>query len=491
MPGIFQTRWSGGDPRISTTGPTIPKHIVPSSPASAWQRVTGDAGWAAVLAESAIDGAEVPTMILCRPGSDMLTMVDEAIRLLPIAQRWMITFDNGPTDRAIDALWKWRVSNAGIAAGPGRGRAIDLTVSAQRAPECSLSHLARTGHANLPDLVSTQAKDSSTEHRTHRRPVTEVYPEQSYRTAPPVVYSGLSSNSPRSGRLWQYYLAGGIVLILFVATVTFILLPNRLNPDAMDNAIAAERVPTSSESIVTVPTAIDRASPEVRAQIQHYVNSIEFGAVAASAKQAYSKIETLTKRPSSSSQRFQGAVSRLTRHRRWFWSWVSTVWLQSRAVLPTAQQCEKLLAALSNAQQQPARPHSPATTQTDNALTWNLALNADRTVRGPKDLATLPLPNLQKLPIPQLKIEMPPATSRMPTTTPSYPNRQLVYVSENRTFWLQLNKVDDKWTLQSNFSEKWASLADSDREAYAKARDIRLQVEVNSVVKYTVTLVVE
>lgn len=481
--GIFQTRWSGGDPRISTTGPTIPKLVIPPEPASTWQCVTGDAGWAAVLADTAIGAAEVSRTILYPDGSDILALVDEAIRLLPMSQRWMITFDTGPTDRAIEAVWKWRVSNSGIVVRPDRNPVIDLTIPLKRAPEFSLSHLARTGGAGISDAPSAAPKNSPKERPVRRRTVAEAYLGQTPTAPPPVVYSGLTSDSRQSRRLWPYCLAGGMILIAIVATVAVILRPSRHDSERPDDAIAAERLTSRAESTAKAPTAIDRANPAVQARIRDFVISIEFSSVVASAKRAFSRIEPFITGLKASDQQSHNVPPPFPVQTPRPWFSTSTSWHQLRAMLPTAEQRRRHWEAVSVRMQQLMSEKSLAATRSANVLMWNLTKDAKGKSLGKDDRASLALPDLQKQP--DLLIELPAGDS---LTLKRNDDREVIEFGKGRRFWLKLIKVNKQWTLLSNFPEAWASSADDDRAAYGKACEITLKIVVDGQVKYTVAI---
>ena len=60
--------------------------------ARAWQALTGDGGWAGVLAESFLADARRTVFLVFRPGMDLLPLFVEALAFLPGSRRWDVDF---------------------------------------------------------------------------------------------------------------------------------------------------------------------------------------------------------------------------------------------------------------------------------------------------------------------------------------------------------------------------------------------------------------
>ena len=60
--------------------------------ARAWQALTGDGGWAGVLAESFLADSRRTVFLVFRPGMDLLPLFVEALALLPASRRWEVDF---------------------------------------------------------------------------------------------------------------------------------------------------------------------------------------------------------------------------------------------------------------------------------------------------------------------------------------------------------------------------------------------------------------
>jgi hypothetical protein len=88
--GVMARQWDGRVGAI--TRARLPRGDAPPAPCSAWQRATGDAGWAGVLAETAMGRSRKPVCILFDAGFEVLPLIAEAIALLPARLRWQATF---------------------------------------------------------------------------------------------------------------------------------------------------------------------------------------------------------------------------------------------------------------------------------------------------------------------------------------------------------------------------------------------------------------
>lgn len=106
-PGFCENAFDGR-PRYLPTGRLPPPDLPRLTPCYAWKDAAGDAGWAGVLAEAACQGGK-PVTVIYAPGVEMLPLVEEALRLVPEAQRWKVTFSTYFTKLPIgvDCLWRF------------------------------------------------------------------------------------------------------------------------------------------------------------------------------------------------------------------------------------------------------------------------------------------------------------------------------------------------------------------------------------------------
>ncbi|MEQ9410979.1 MAG: hypothetical protein RIK87_24925 [Fuerstiella sp.] len=84
------TEWDGqlaSKPTRALTSPAIPEIIR----LSAWKSATGDEGWAGYVAEQLLNG-RAPVNVIFAAGTDTLALLIEVLDLIPVPQRWGITF---------------------------------------------------------------------------------------------------------------------------------------------------------------------------------------------------------------------------------------------------------------------------------------------------------------------------------------------------------------------------------------------------------------
>lgn len=104
---FHQQTWSGETKTIPAARP-LPAADVAPSPCRAWGAVTGDAGWAGVLAGAVATGSLAPLPIVVRPDQDILGLIAESIALLPPGLRWQATYTTFHTQLPPGAQCAWR-----------------------------------------------------------------------------------------------------------------------------------------------------------------------------------------------------------------------------------------------------------------------------------------------------------------------------------------------------------------------------------------------
>ena len=105
-PGVFRSRWEG-DPSWLPPRSALPQGVSPPGVCHAWQRLTGDAGWGGVLAESVTTNHR-PMTIIFPPGMEVLPLVAESLALLPKELRWNVTFSTYCTTLPAGVACQWR-----------------------------------------------------------------------------------------------------------------------------------------------------------------------------------------------------------------------------------------------------------------------------------------------------------------------------------------------------------------------------------------------
>ena len=120
----MEPSWQG-EPRFLTAGRIPPRGEQPGGIARAWQELTGDAGWAGVLAESFLADPHRPAFLIFEPGMELLPLFAEALALLPAESRWDVDFSTYFTKlpQGLDLRLAGRAGRiAGSEAGPERAR---------------------------------------------------------------------------------------------------------------------------------------------------------------------------------------------------------------------------------------------------------------------------------------------------------------------------------------------------------------------------------
>ena len=105
--GIMRESWEG-DPKVVPPKPISRQPSTPTGVCLAWKDMTGDAGWAGVLAESFLKDPARPVILLFEPGQDLRPLIDESLSLLPPEKRWDVTFSTYFTgsSQGITCLWR-------------------------------------------------------------------------------------------------------------------------------------------------------------------------------------------------------------------------------------------------------------------------------------------------------------------------------------------------------------------------------------------------
>jgi hypothetical protein len=143
-------KWEG-DPRYLPQRKILADSEV-SGPCRTWAQVTGDAGWAAVLAETVKGGTGREAFIVYRAGIDCLALIDEALSLLHSQERWMATFSTFFTKNVPHhAKCQWRFIEKGqpeekLIPPSSHAFRLDLTdIRGMAPPDSPLALQARTG----------------------------------------------------------------------------------------------------------------------------------------------------------------------------------------------------------------------------------------------------------------------------------------------------------------------------------------------------------
>lgn len=158
QPGFLLDSWEG-DPRLIDNGRPAPQGELAPAVCKYWEEVTGDAGWAGVLAETVAGGASREAYIIYPEGCDVLALLREAQALLPAADRWRATFSTHliKVPPGIDCLWRCVCSNATIDSHShtsGTALFLDLREPNLKTEPSPFVSAARTGASVPADYMS-------------------------------------------------------------------------------------------------------------------------------------------------------------------------------------------------------------------------------------------------------------------------------------------------------------------------------------------------
>lgn len=271
-PGFMITNWSG-QPHVRDAGPVVPRIDAVPAPCQLWRQAAGDSGWAGVVASEFVGDSRRQIVLIYRPGTNVLALIQEALALLPAVKRRQATFSTFVTRLPPTVECRWRCYVEGTAEAESAARQqgsliIDLRKSLGPAPPSAAVTAAREGRmldvpatsvATLLTAVSddkddallaalTQTEKAST--ATHRgrssRKDSSTDSPSGYSLAPPVLRSESaafeeSQRAPESIRrrrpMWAL-IGVGLIAFLFgsVSAATLLhLRQGRLESD-LNNA---------------------------------------------------------------------------------------------------------------------------------------------------------------------------------------------------------------------------------------------------------------
>ncbi|TWU06441.1 GAP1-N2 domain-containing protein [Stieleria varia] len=180
QPTVMRTSWSG-QCETPERGPVIPSENLEPGLCNAWQSVAGDAGWGAVVADILMPSHRPPTWLIYRNDQQslILPLINEAISLLPVDQRWTATFSTYATNVPPDVDCKLRCVLEGTEEArfaSVKSNVIDMTKPMSLPTENELTQQAR-GIAPPPmQLPEPTHQTEATDDEAHqpKQLVTEI-----------------------------------------------------------------------------------------------------------------------------------------------------------------------------------------------------------------------------------------------------------------------------------------------------------------------------
>jgi hypothetical protein len=154
QPGFMETAWDE-EVRLLGAGRMPPQGDSTPGPCRHWHHLTGDAGWAGVLAEAFLNDPNRPVYLLFEPGTETLPLIGEALALLPPRRRWEVTFSTYFTGlpQGLTCAWRGVVRDSAEAKAARRlpgALVLDLGAPLGQATGGALVASARTGQLPAP-----------------------------------------------------------------------------------------------------------------------------------------------------------------------------------------------------------------------------------------------------------------------------------------------------------------------------------------------------
>lgn len=159
---LFRSEWTE-EPQLFRTQLTIDAPDQALRKASTWEAYTGDAGWAGVLVQHYLDVPDKPIFVIFDPlvHPDTLSLVEEALLLLPPETRWNVSFNTYFMTLPAGIRCSWRFCVPGSEALKEARRTpgvlvLDLTKKMPPAPAGKFQNIARTGIR--PEMPTAQSQ---------------------------------------------------------------------------------------------------------------------------------------------------------------------------------------------------------------------------------------------------------------------------------------------------------------------------------------------
>ena len=178
---LFATEWHG-EPQYIPNERVLNANAVLSMRANAWEKATGDAGWAAWLAEWYLAKPDEPCFVIFDPlhHTNIQELVAESLMLLPKNKRWMVNWNTYMTALPLglpSCNWRFCVANQSMMNAIGctaAANVLDLRQRLGKAGESKLNQCARTGespyaeqiHLNPSPVFSTTKSGDDTKQMT-------------------------------------------------------------------------------------------------------------------------------------------------------------------------------------------------------------------------------------------------------------------------------------------------------------------------------------
>lgn len=295
--GFLETAWDQGEPRWLSAGRKVPQGNAYTKVCKTWEKLTGDAGWAGVLAETAVSAPARPAIVLYEPGTDVLALFAEALLLLPEKYRWRVTFSTYASSVPPGETCLWRGLTKAEAEHDKRSLlhgalVISLGSTLGRARGGALVESARTGKAadiaaitpsssTSPLTTPTRSRQSSAREENEPEPSLSQVSLASLGPSRNDPIQEVGEDAPAESSTRRYleiglssFLGLGVgFFLLFVGAVTGLIdLPNReqsrtnseLQTRVADLEVEKERIPALNARIAQLNGQVGSQKKETK-----------------------------------------------------------------------------------------------------------------------------------------------------------------------------------------------------------------------------------
>ncbi|MBR6058425.1 MAG: hypothetical protein IKP58_09695 [Victivallales bacterium] len=159
--GMFIEQWEG-NPRMIETPKALPQGDETDFSCNRWKELTGDAGYAGMLASTFHATPDHPVYLAYEPGMDMFGLLREAMALLPPDERWNVTYNTYFTNLPAGVTCVWRCCVADSEAlrdGRRNPKAIIMDLTKELPPPADNDYVRRARTGEPPPAAAPSEKE--------------------------------------------------------------------------------------------------------------------------------------------------------------------------------------------------------------------------------------------------------------------------------------------------------------------------------------------
>lgn len=165
---LFMDSWKGEPQELDPKPFPGPKGFLQNTGPKTWKNFTGNVGWAARLVEWTLDDSISYVRVIYPRDCNVCTLVDEALRLMPVRERWRATFSTcylRSLPPSIKCRWRFilagseNAENGANADTHGQVHTLDLRNAGNFSPSLATSSIINLANASLVTSEVKQIAD--------------------------------------------------------------------------------------------------------------------------------------------------------------------------------------------------------------------------------------------------------------------------------------------------------------------------------------------